>query len=857
MVLALLRIGFPLFMVAIAAQTISAATIDECRSMLIHGEYENCITSTKEAIEKGVYGDSWHLIQAQAQFKLGKYADSLTTVKEAQKRYSWSVRLRWHEMEVAKYVGESERLPKIAEEIGNLVQATPWRYTDARNLVTLGDFALSQGADAKDVQESFYQRARRNNPLHRQPVLALAELALSKRDFQLAAEILEKAVEKHNDDPDVHFGLARAFEPSDSKKFESSLKRVLKLNPNHLPARLLLVRRALAGEQYTEAESELKSLLKTNPSHPETLSLLSALAILKGDDVAAKKYRDLALKSWGTNPLVDHTIGRELSKKYRFQEGSKYQRQAIAFDATHLDAQKQLAQDLLRLGQEAEGWQLADAVYQTDQYDVSVFNLMALRDELEKFTTLSEHGFDVRMDALEARIYGDRVLTLLKEAREELCRKYELELPETILVEIFPNPDDFAVRTFGMPGVSGYLGVCFGDVITANSPASQVNNPNNWEAVLWHEFAHVVTLNKTNNRMPRWLSEGISVYEERQRDPSWGEQLNVAYRKMILGGELTPIDELSQAFIRPKSPLHVQFAYYQCSLVVEHLIAEHGFDALIKILDDLAIGMDINEAIERHTVPLALLNEEFQTKTIAMADAFGANIDWSKPDLDEAIKSPLALTMIIAWGVDHPDHYRGLKLCGDLLAKMESPEAAMDMYGRAIKLFPHETGKGSPILKLAELSREAGDHDREYELLIQYAGIDDDAAAVFTRLIELDQQREQWDSVLSWGQRLLAVKPLGPTPHLAIVDACDHLSKSHSSAPRLRALLEFESVNLTETHFRLAQQLKVSGELPMAKRHVLLALEEAPRFREALKLLLELRRDEATEAPATKDETKK
>ena len=40
-------------------------------------------------------------------------------------------------------------------------------------------------------------------------------------------------------------------------------------------------------------------------------------------------------------------------------------------------------------------------------------------------------------------------------------------------------------------------------------------------AVLWHEFTHVVTLTATKNKMPRWLSEGISVHEERQARASY------------------------------------------------------------------------------------------------------------------------------------------------------------------------------------------------------------------------------------------------------------------------------------------------------------------------------------------------
>ena len=33
-------------------------------------------------------------------------------------------------------------------------------------------------------------------------------------------------------------------------------------------------------------------------------------------------------------------------------------------------------------------------------------------------------------------------------------------------MEIFPQQKDFAIRTFGLPGGAGFLGVCFGTVVT-------------------------------------------------------------------------------------------------------------------------------------------------------------------------------------------------------------------------------------------------------------------------------------------------------------------------------------------------------------------------------------------------------
>src|SRR5439155_4177413 len=181
-----------------------------------------------------------------------------------------------------------------------------------------------------------------------------------------------------------------------------------------------------------------------------------------------------------------------------------------------LPAKMQLAQDLLRLGEETEGWKLADDVYRADEYSVVAHNLATLQENLSQFRTLEAEGFVVRMDAREAEIYGRRVLDLLQRAKSVLCAKYEVTLERPIIVELFPRQQDFAIRTFGLPGGAGFLGVCFGTVITANSPASQTASPSCWEATLWHEFCHAVTLNKTSNKMPRWLSEGISVYEERQ-----------------------------------------------------------------------------------------------------------------------------------------------------------------------------------------------------------------------------------------------------------------------------------------------------------------------------------------------------
>ena len=106
----------------------------------------------------------------------------------------------------------------------------------------------------------------------------------------------------------------------------------------------------------------------------------------------------------------------------------------------HVRAQAQLSQDLLRLGREEEGWQLAQKVNQQDPYNIVAHNLVTLQGKLAKFTSLEENGILLRMDAREAQIYGPRAMRLLQRARKTLCTKYAMTIQEPVIVEIFPAP---------------------------------------------------------------------------------------------------------------------------------------------------------------------------------------------------------------------------------------------------------------------------------------------------------------------------------------------------------------------------------------------------------------------------------
>ncbi|HZM05581.1 MAG TPA: tetratricopeptide repeat protein, partial [Candidatus Saccharimonadales bacterium] len=524
------------FLLAGVAQ---AQDLDRAQGQFLRGHYDAVIATTRAKVDSGEYGDGWRILLVKALLTRGRYADARSNAVAGVADFPGSMQLRLLARDSDLFQNDVDGANRQLNEIKFLIERRGRFEQSGENVVAIGKALLLLGIEPRLALENCFQRAYDVDPPVRDAYLASGQLALDKHDFTLAADAFRAGLKKFPDDPDMESGLAQAFETGDRKEMLKHLDAALAVNPKHIPSLLLLADHLIDAEKYDEAEKQLGLVLEVNPWRPEALAYRAILAHLRNDLAGETELRAKALKYWTTNPQVDYLIGLKLAQKYLFQEAAAAQRRALDFAPDYVPARHQLAEDLLRLGQDDEGWKLAEEAHAQDEYDVTAYNLSMLHDQMAKFQTLTNSDFILHMSPLEAQLYGDRVLELLGRAKAALGPKYGVELKGPTVVEIFPEQKDFAVRTFGMPGNPGYLGVCFGSVITANSPASQAPNPANWEDVLWHEFCHVITLNDTRNRMPRWLSEGISVYEERQANPAWGERMNLAYRNTILHGGLT------------------------------------------------------------------------------------------------------------------------------------------------------------------------------------------------------------------------------------------------------------------------------------------------------------------------------
>ncbi len=822
--------------IAVPSRAVVAADLDDARALLRAGKYEEAETFAAEQVERKIWNENWPRLLIQAQMTLGKYQDALSTYEAAMKRYPTSMTLRLMGIDVLQQCGLEEESESAKNQMLILMQSSPSRYASRDNLVAMGRYFAMQGEDARQVLELFYDRVRDSDPRHLPACIASAELALSKNDYKVAAETARQAKEIAPDDPYVHYLDARAWETTDGEKSQASLIQSLTINPKHVPSLLMKADGLIDRELYDAAGETLAEILEVNQLQQEAWALMAVLAHLRGDFKSEEEMRRTALSTWSKNPAVDHLIGKKLSQKYRFEEGAKYQRRAIEFDSGFIPARLQLAQDMLRLGQDEIGWELARSVANQDPYNVVAINLVNLNGRIQAFQVLERDGIQVKMDSREALIYGQQVLDLLSEAKSVLCEKYDVEPRAPVVVEIFPQQKDFAIRTFGLPGGAGFLGVCFGRVITANSPASQGENPSNWQSVLWHEFCHVVTLEKTKNRMPRWLSEGISVYEERQRDPSWGESMTPIYRKMLLGDELTPVSQLSGAFLNPPSPIHLQFAYYESSLVVEFLIEKHGIETLKRVLDDLGDGLGIEDALSKNVGPAERLDLEFAEYAVNVGESFGADANWSREEMPEKPSE----RELVEWVEANPNSYWGLRSLATAHFESKRFEEAKKVLEKLRDLGTFTGEAGGPQSMLAMVYRELGETDKEIETLERIIGGSSDSLPALRRLIELAKDKEQWERVSLYSEQILAINPLLTDGQLSLSVAADQLDRPQDVVRAMSALAELDPIDPAAIDYRMAKALAELDDRDQARVHVLRALEEAPRYRDAHRLLLEL-----------------
>lgn len=458
------------------------------------------------------------------------------------------------------------------------------RVTTAEDLMWLG-VGLHLTDYVKNANRVF-KEALALDPSRDDARLAWAALFVSKYNFKDADGLYREVLARSPGHVEATVGLARIDVLSDRDLFgaRAKLEEVLGGSPDCVPAHNLMALVELEHERPGDAaERLLAQSLRVAPNDPEALALLGAAYHLADDSTRFERTKKRALAANPRFAAFFATVAAHAARVHRYKEAVKLNEQALALDPEHWPALAGLGVGHSRLGDDARAIRFLNQAFDGDPYDVRTYNLLAhFYDDVRKhYVWLDVPPMRVRAHKEEEAILARHVPPLLREAHAALSKKYGFEPEPPLHVEIFPDPQTFSVRSTGLPQLSAH-GICFGHVITSRSPSA---GNFNWAEVLWHELSHVYHLALSNNRVPRWFTEGLALFESTEARPSWEREMDGELLAYLERGRLRGIAEFNLAFTQAKSMQDILVAYYHAFKVAQFIDATWGFAKMRRMLE--------------------------------------------------------------------------------------------------------------------------------------------------------------------------------------------------------------------------------------------------------------------------------
>lgn len=624
-------------------------------------------------------------------------------------------------------------------------------------------------------------------------------------------------------------GLARAFGRDDPEAAEAAFEAARKIAPAHPDVLLLAAERALEEDDEAAAGRVLDQLATVRSGSLDEAAWRVALAYDRGG-IAAVEPAIAAVRAADPRSALGYRLAADrAAQAYRSFDALAFARRAVEVDPDDAEAHLAVGLYSLRTGKEDDGRRALERSWEINKSVGVTKNLLDLLDTLDTFVVVETPAITFKFDPREAEVLKVYAVPLAQEAFDTFVKRYGFTPKNKILLEVFSRHDDFAVRTLGLPGLVGALGACFGEVVTMDSPAARPPGQFSWQATLWHEMAHVFTLQMSDYRVPRWLTEGISQYEEHRRVPAWGRELTLEYGRALATKQNFGVKGLPEAFKRPES---LSMAYFEASLVVEHLVELRGDAGLRTFLQAYAAGATDVEAfakafgqsIDQIDVSFAaFVDRRYSTLRAAMAPAPRAS-----PDDLAALRARAAAT---------PGNFVSQWELGRALFESGDVAAARVALERAASLAPQASGDQSPRAILAAIAEREGDiarARREYRALLGADHVNVAAARRFLAIAK-DDVADQ-DMAL----RLIAdLDPFDKTVHGQLGRRLLSQNKFADALLEFKAALALGPPNKAEAHADVAETLLKLGRRDEAKRAALEALKEAPTFPRAQDLLLE------------------
>lgn len=625
-----------------------------------------------------------------------------------------------------------------------------------------------------------------------------------------ASKLFMEALEIDPNSAQAHLGIALIAAESFDQKAVASATKALELDPRLVEAQELLARLALEDNDPKKAIEEADKAMKLAPDALDAMAVRAAADLL--DNKGASPWFDRVL---AVNPVYGKAYALAahlLVLSRRYEEGIELYRKALELDPSLHYAQSQLGIQLMRLGLEKEARQQLEAVYAAGYRNAATVNSLRLIDSYKRFKTFAGGDMVLKLDQKEAEELAPYFLGELRRAIRTFEKKYNLKIGKPVQVEVYPNHDDFAVRTLGMPGL-GALGVTFGHVVAMDSPSGRPPGTFHWASTLWHELSHVFVLTATKHRVPRWFTEGMAVHEETAVSPDWGDRLDPQAIRAIKDKKLLPVAGLDRGFIRPSYPAQVVVSYFQAGRICDYINQKWGYDKLLAMMHAFGAAKSTPEVFES---VLGMKTEAFDEEFLAwLTKQVGPTVD----AYDEWLKKMKATT---------------------LAAKEKKHDETIALGREAIKAYPEYVEGSSAYELVAEALMVKGDKDGARATLEAYSKTGGRNPETLMKLSKWQEEAGRKEDAVRTLERLVYVYPLGEDLHKRLGELYLATNKIDGAVREFSALAGSNTIDQAGVRYNLARALLAAKRTEEAKEQLLLSLEAAPGFKPAQRMLLEL-----------------
>lgn len=703
------------------------------------------------------------------------------------------------------------------------------------------------GADLRAVARAVRRLGRRDPQLFKDALRAY-DLSIQRDTMELdgRVELAEMFLEKFNGEdarkelaavlaanprhPRALLALARLEAFDGRGDPQAVVRRSLEVNPAAPEARAQAAFHLVDIEQYHEAIDEAHKGLQADSGAVAPWVAIAAARYLMGDrpgyDDAMRRVR----ARWPASADPDATLADVAARNRLYREATEFAAAGVVRDSLHPRSHALLGINEMRIGKVQEGSAHLQRAFALDPYDPWSKNTLDLLDTFGDYTELKTSRFVMLVEKKDAALMELFAIPLAEQAWDSLAARYAWTPTPPVRIEFFRSHADFSVRTVGLDGL-GALGVSFGNVIAMDSPAARPVGAFNWGSTLWHELGHTFTLGASGNRIPRWVSEGLSVYEERRARQGWGSDVTPTLIAAYKASRLRPVSSLNNGFLRPRYAEEVPLSYALASYVCEMIEQQKGIVGIRQLIAAYRAGKTTEQAFrEVLGVDGAALDQRFDTWfRQRFATEFGA-------------VEPVTDSTGVRW---EGPLYTAMRAATRAVAGEQWDEAVQQLE-RARGLFPGWSEPGSAYHLLAEVHEKRKDRARAVASLSAVASRNESAFEENIRLSQWLTAAGDTQGAVQALERTVYITPFDATVHDSLAAAASRV-KAHATTVRSRrALVALNPSDRAEALYQLARALADAGDAAGARREVLRALDIAPNFEKAQELLLTLRRPEGS-----------